>query len=155
MSSSSFKTIHGHCECESVAYEVSAPAKELHHCHCARCRRLHGTLFATYAYVHRSDIRITKGTENISIYDSPLAHWSFCQTCGCHLFAEHDHNPGVVWYMPATLTDDAVPQHPPETEKHIFIGSKSPLTTINDDLSKHDKYAPSEVSLTSKKTIDV
>lgn len=152
MKDSPFKPIHGRCECESVSYEIRAPAEELYHCHCSRCRRLHGTLFATYAYVRRSDIVITKGIENVSIYHSPLAHWHFCRTCGCHLFAEHDHNPGVMWYMPATLEDEAVPQHPKESEKHIFVASKSPIETISDDIPQYDEYAPPEVSITARKT---
>ena len=117
MSDTRFKPIRGGCECGGVIYEIDAPAQELYHCHCSRCRRLHGALFATYAYVRRDDILVMKGTDNISIYRSPLAHWHFCRTCGCHLFAEHDHNPGVMWYMPATLEEGAVPQHPVESEK--------------------------------------
>ena len=129
MPDAKFKPIHGGCECGRVIYQVSAPAQELYHCHCSRCRRLHGSLFATYAYVDRHDILIKQGSDNISIYHSPLAHWHFCQICGCHLFAEHDHNPGVMWYMPATLEDGAMPQHPKESEKHIFVASKSPIET--------------------------
>ena len=152
MNESSFKAIHGQCECGSVAYKVGAPAEELYHCHCSRCRRLHGALFATYAYVRRKDIVITKGTENLSIYNTPLAHWRFCQTCGCHLFAEHDHNPGVMWYMPATLNDELILQHPRGSEKHIFVASKSPIETISDGIPQYSEYAPPEVSITARKT---
>ncbi len=152
MNESSFKTIHGQYKCGSVAYEVGAPAEELYHYHCSRCRRLQGALFATYPYVRRKNIVITKGADNLSIYNTPLAHWRFCQTCGCHLFAEHDHNPGVMWYMPATLNDDFVPQHPRESEKHIFGGSKSSIGTINDGITQTDEYVPSEVSITARKT---
>ena len=146
-----FSPIHGRCECGTVGYEVKAPAEELYHCHCSRCRRLHGSLFATYAYLRRSDIEITNGANNLSTYRSPLADWHFCQTCGCHLFAEHDHNPGVMWYMPATLDNDAVPQHPQDSEKHIFAASKSPIETISEGIPQYDEYAPPEVSITARK----
>lgn len=152
MSDSRFIPIHGRCECGNVDYRVKAPAKELYHCHCSRCRRLHGSLFATYAYVRRGNIEITKGAENLSVYRSPLAHWYFCQTCGCHLFAEHDHNPGIMWYMPATLDSDATPQHPKDSEKHIFVASKSAIEKIDDDLPQYREYAPPEVSITARKT---
>ncbi|MDH3378814.1 MAG: hypothetical protein OEQ39_17960 [Gammaproteobacteria bacterium] len=51
--------------------------------------------------------------------------------------------------MPATLEGDAEPGHPKDTEKHIFIKSKSPNETITDDFPQYDKYAPPEVSATS------
>lgn len=152
MSSETFNPVHGQCECGSVAYEVSAPAQELYHCHCSRCRRLHGSLFATYAYVRRSDIDISQGADNLSVYRSPLAHWHFCRSCGCHLFAEHEHNPGVMWYMPATLDDGDTPRHPQGSEKHIFVASRSSIETIDDRIPKYDEYAPPEVSITARKS---
>ena len=147
-----FSPIHGQCECGSVAYQVNAAAQELYHCHCSRCRRLHGSLFATYAYVRRSEIEITRGEDKLSIYRSPLANWHFCPTCGCHLFAEHDHNPGVMWYMPATLNDGDTPQHPEASEKHIFVASRSSLEPIGDSIPEYAEYAPREVSITARKT---
>ena len=132
-------------------YRVVAAAQELYHCHCSRCRRLHGTLFATYAYVRREDLIIEGGSDGLSTYHSELAKWKFCRVCGCHLFAEHKHNPGVVWYMPATLDGDRSPGHPSGSEKHIFVGSKSPLDRISDGLPRFEEYAPAEVSATSRK----
>jgi len=151
MTNSEFEPIYGRCECAAVRYGVTAPAEELYHCHCSRCRRLHGALFATYAYIRRDHLAIEKGAEDIEIYHTPLASWHFCRNCGCHLFAEHDHNPGAMWYMPATLEGGSLPGHPKESEKHIFVGSKSPLETITDDLPQFEAYAPSEISVTSRK----
>ena len=154
MSEYPFRPIKGQCECGNVLYKVSAPAGEVYHCHCSRCRRLHGSLFATYAYVRRSDVEIMKGENNLSVYRSPLAKWHFCKTCGCHLFAEHDHNPGVMWYMPATLDEGDSPQHPTETEKHIFVASSSILEPLSESIQQYDAYAPPEVSITSRKMDD-
>ena len=147
-----FQPIYGRCECGGVRYKVNAPAEELYHCHCSRCRRLHGALFATYAYIRRDYLVIESGADNIEIYHSPLASWYFCQSCGCHLFAEHENNPGAMWYMPATLEGETTPGHPKESEKHIFVASKSPIETITDDLPQFEEYAPSEVSVTSRKS---
>lgn len=113
---------------------------------------MHGTLFATYAYVEQEHLTIEQGAEGLAMYRSPLAQWRFCKVCGCHLFAEHDHNPGTMWYMPATLEGEATPGHPKESEKHIFVGSKSPCETIADDLIQYEEYAPPEVSITARKT---
>lgn len=151
MNDKTFTPIQGQCECGRVRYEVKAPAEELYHCHCLRCRRLHGALFGTYAYQRNSDIEITKGANNLTTYRSTLAEWHFCKSCGCHLFAEHDHNPGVMWYMPATLDPGAEPEHPQDSEKHIFVTSKSPIEKICGEVPQYDEYAPAEVSITARK----
>ena len=148
----SFQPIYGRCECGAVRYRVTAPAEEMYHCHCSRCRRLHGTLFATYAYIKREHLVIEQGTDSLITYHSPLACWHFCGGCGCHLLAEHEHNPGARWYMPATLEEQMTPGHPKESEKHIFVASKSPCETVTGDLPQYDEYAPLEVSITSRKT---
>jgi len=57
-----------------------------------------------------------------------------------------------MWYMPATLDGEFVPQHPEESEKHIFVASKSPIETISDGIPQFDEYAPPEVSITARKT---
>lgn len=67
-------------------------------------------------------------------------------------FAEHGHNPGAMWYMPATLEGDSGPGHSAGSEKHIFVASKSPLDTITDDLPQFDNYAPPVLSVTLRKS---
>ncbi len=150
MTTSSFQ-VSGRCECGGVRYRVSGAAAEVYHCHCGRCRRLHGTLFATYAYVLRQQIAIDAEPGALNTYRSPRATWHFCGTCGCHLFAEHEHNPGIMWYMPATLEQGETPGHPPESEKHIFTASASSLEPLSEDLPRYDGYAPPEDSLTSRR----
>ena len=150
MSESDFQ-VAGRCECAAVTFTVDAPAQELYHCHCSRCRRLHGALFATYAYVLRSQIDIVDRESKLTQYKSPLALWHFCGRCGCHLFAEHEHNPGVMWYMAATLDSDHVPGHPEESEKHIFFASASRLEPLPADLPAYEEYAPPSKSITSQK----
>ncbi len=150
MSLESFQ-VSGRCECAAVSYQVNAPAQELYHCHCTRCRRLHGALFATYAYVLKTQIDITDTQSSLSTYKSPLADWHFCGKCGCHLFAEHQHNPGVMWYMAATLDSEHTPGHPGNTEKHIFTAHASPLEPLPAGIPSYAEYAPAEQSITSRR----
>ncbi len=145
----SFQPIRGRCECGAVRFRVSQPSAEVYHCHCRRCRRLHGTLFATFAFMTREHIEIEQGEANLSTYHSPNARWHFCRTCGCHLFAQSDRKPGVMWYKPAVLEGDAHPGHPKESEKHIFATSKSPLEIISDGLPQYEGYAPADASPTA------
>lgn len=150
MNTQSF-SVGGQCECGAVKFRVTKPAEELYHCHCMRCRRLHGSLFATYAYNLRADIEIDDHAKTLKMYRSTLAHWHFCSNCGCQLFAEHDHNPGVMWYMPATLDDGDLPGHPVASEKHIFVASASALEPIPDSIERYDTYAPPEQSVTARR----
>ncbi|MCY4450700.1 MAG: GFA family protein [Immundisolibacterales bacterium] len=144
MGTTGFEPATGRCACGAVAYRVDGAATALYHCHCSVCRRLHGALFATYACVQREHVTVEAGTGSLSTYRSDLAKWQFCRVCGCHLFAEHEHNPGMAWYMPATLDGDLTPGHPRGSEKHIFVGSKSPLARIPDDAPRFEGHAPGE-----------
>ena len=149
MGSSEFGPVSGGCACGAVAYRVSAAAKMLYHCHCSLCRGLHGGLFATYACVEREHLTVETGADRLSTYESELAKWRFCRVCGCHLFAEHEHNPGMTWYMPATLDGDFTPGHPGGSEKHIFVGSKSPLARVPDGVPRFEGHAPDEAGAAS------
>ena len=151
MGTSKFESVAGRCACGAVAYRVTAAAKKLYHCHCSVCRRLHGALFATYACVEREHLTVEAGTGSLATYEGDLAKWRFCRACGCHLFAEHEHDPGMAWYMPGTLDGDLVPGHPGGSEKHIFVGSKSPLARIPDDLPSFEEHAPIEAGTASSK----
>ena len=51
--------------------------RSCNHCHCSRCRRLHGTLYATYAYVQREHLAVEAGTDSLSTYHSELVKWQF------------------------------------------------------------------------------
>ena len=53
--------------------------------------------------------------------------------------------------MPATLDGDLTPGHPGGSEKHIFVGSKSPLARIPDKLPQFEGHAPAEASATAGK----
>ena len=151
MDTSKFEPVTGRCACGAVAYRVAAAATALYHCHCSVCRGLHGALFATYACVEREHLAVESGADRLSTYESELAKWRFCGVCGCHLFAEHELNPGMAWYMPGTLDGDLTPGHPAGSERHIFVGSKSPLATIADDAPQFEGHAPDEASAVSSR----
>ena len=56
--------------------------------------------------------------------------------------------------MPATLEGESTPGHPSDTEKHIFVVSKSPIDRISDALPQYETYAPPEASSTSRDFLD-
>lgn len=136
-----FQPLAGRCQCGAVRYRVTAPAKQLYHCHCAMCRRMHGSLFATYAIVAREHLAIEAGEAGLATYESsPGVHRKRCGTCGCQLFLDVDWKPDVVWYSPATA--DGHPGHGPGMERHIFVGSKVPWHEITDGLPRFEDTSP-------------
>ena len=133
-----FTPIHGHCQCGTVHYRVTAAAEELYHCHCSMCRRVHGTLFATYAYVPRATLQIEKGEDNLNTFDSSeQVHRRFRRTCGCQLFIDYDGEPDQIGYTQGTV--DGHPGHPTEKERHIFVSSKVPWYEIENHRPQLDE----------------
>ena len=131
--------VEGGCYCGRVRYRAAGVSPSVTECHCTQCRKQSGHRYASVGG-KTSDLRI-EGAVNLTWFSaSPDAERGFCSTCGCHLFAEHEHNPGAIWYMPATLEGEATPGHPEGSEKRIFVGSKSPLEIITDDLPQFIDY---------------
>ncbi len=102
------------------------------------CRRVHGTLFATYAYLPRETLRIEKGEDNLSTFDSSdQVHRRFCRTCGCQLFIDYDGEPDLIGYTPGTV--DGHPGHATEKERHIYVSSKVPWYEIENHRPQLDE----------------
>ena len=97
-------------------------------------------MFGTYATVERSKFRLDKGADLLSTHDtSPPVHRHFCSRCGSHIYIDVDWEPELVWFTPGTL-DAGHPGHAPETERHIWVGSKNPHYRIADDLPQNDEF---------------
>lgn len=133
--------MHGSCLCGAVAYEITAPLGEMHHCHCSRCRKHHGAAFSTYAEVPRSGFRFTRGEDRVrSFQSSEQVARTFCGDCGSNLQFLLDFLPDRAWIAAGSFDDD--PEHKPDA--HIFATSKAPWHDITDDLPQYEGYAPRE-----------
>ena len=79
----------GSCLCGSVAYEADAAPGPIVHCHCATCRKTHGSAFSTVTNVPRDRFRWSKGENLIKGFESsPGKTRYFCMQCGSHIAAE-------------------------------------------------------------------
>ena len=85
----------GSCLCGSVAYEVDGPPGPIVHCHCATCRKTHGSAFSTVTNVPRDRFRWRKGS---------LAFWD--NRCTQH-FAINDYPPETRVMHRVTIRGDA------------------------------------------------
>jgi hypothetical protein len=132
----------GACLCGAVSFEVAPPFPWLAHCHCSMCRKHHGTLFGTGLGVERSQFRLLCGADDVVHYRSTESfERPFCRRCGSKVPGD-SHLPDVL-VVPAGTLDGDFGMKP---RAHIFVGSKSPLVTINDSLAQFFAY-PSGVAL--------
>ena len=97
-------------------------------------------MFGTYATIERENFILDEGRENLSTHlTTPEVHRHFCSKCGSHVFIDVDWEPNLIWFTPGTL-DEGHPGHPPESERHIWVGSKNPHYLIDDSLPKNEEF---------------
>ena len=129
--------LRGSCLCRTVRYEIDGPIGSASHCHCSQCRKAHGAAFASYGRVRHADFRLTAGAEAIARYQaSAHATRTFCRHCGSNLQWCPTATAGHFSIALGTLDDD--PGIRPD--RHIFVGSKAPWYTIEDQLAQFATY---------------
>jgi len=105
------------------------------------CRKIHGTLFATY--YNATDLQYLEGESAIEQYESsPGFMRCFCRHCGSPL-PEQANDGSVGVYVPAGLMDDDPGIRP---EAHIFVESKAQCYTITDNLPQQKHYGDDDLS---------
>ncbi len=79
----------GSCPCGTVRFEVTAPFKTAGYCHCKRCQRRSGALWALNASVDASALRIVAGEDAIRCWHpGDGLPKCFCGSCGGHLYSD-------------------------------------------------------------------
>jgi hypothetical protein len=127
---------NGVCLCGAVTFAIAPPYRWFAHCHCSLCRKHHGSLFSTGLGVAHERLQWLSGADDIVHYrSSPAFERPFCRHCGSTV-------PGVTQdenflHVPAGLLQSDPGARP---RSHIFVASRSPLTTIADGLPQHATY---------------
>ncbi len=126
--------VHASCLCGDVSWELDGPFAWMSHCHCTRCRKSHGTPFATYIAGPAETLKLL-GSDSIEKWESsPGFCRTFCRTCGSKV-------PGAPYeslqFVPAGNLDDDPGIRP---QGHIFAASKASWYDIPDDLPRYDAY---------------
>ncbi len=131
---------NGSCLCGTVKFSVSDKASGMSHCHCSMCRKIHGSLFATY--YQSSELRYSQGEDAIENHESSTGFMrSFCKHCGSPL--PEVSNDSAEVYVPAGLMDDDPGVRPAE---HIFTESKADCYAITDSLPQVKHYGDNDLS---------
>ncbi len=125
------------CLCGSVEWEITAEPYKAFNCHCKMCRKAHGSAFATYWFMERSQFNWLSSTDTIVHYrSSHLLTRSFCGNCG-----------SVVPYRSEQGEHYCVPGGCHDAGKHsdceIFVAHSAPWYDITSRLPRHDDYPDS------------
>lgn len=73
------------CLCEKIQFQAEPIPGMVFNCHCTRCQRSHGAVFATQAFVDPKTVKFLKGENLIKEYQSTGGIRAFCSECGSRL----------------------------------------------------------------------
>jgi len=127
---------HSRCLCGAVTWKTDGPFQFMSHCHCSRCRKAHGTPFATYVAAPAGGFR-SSGRERVGRWESSPGFFRyFCTRCGSVV-------PGDPWqglvFLPAGCMEEDPGERP---GAHIFVASRAPWFEIRDALPRFEAYPP-------------
>ncbi|MCV2219352.1 GFA family protein [Thauera sp. Sel9] len=122
----------GSCLCGSVKYVIRGDLRAAAFCHCSRCRKASGSVFAANATVDEAALELMSGKGMLKSFSTPEGvHRLFCSTCGSPIFSKRDSMPGVLRLRLGTLDSPLVSARP---SAHIFVASKADWYEICDSL---------------------
>jgi hypothetical protein len=129
------KNITGSCLCGSIQYEVQGTLTDILMCHCANCRKHHGTV-AAYTGCKKNNLNILSD-ENLVWYDSVKdvtkgVKRGFCNTCGSSLFWNPEEG-DELWISTGSLNGETGLK----IEAHIWLSEKGDYYEICDDFPQH------------------
>ena len=97
------RSLEGSCNCRSISFVVSGPARDVYNCHCERCRKFTGHHMAATA-ADPEMVHITDSDRALSWYSpAPRIYYGFCSHCGSSLFWRSDDHPERVSICAGTL----------------------------------------------------
>ncbi len=127
----------GTCLCKAVGFEVLAPIRRFHHCHCRTCRKVHATAYGSSALTAESGFTVIQGQDVLSKYQSsPGKTRYFCSNCGTHVFARCDRDPDDVILRIGALDGDLGFK----ANGHIWVSHKPDWYDIGDELPQHSEW---------------
>lgn len=123
--------IKGSCLCKQCCYEATGDLFEVLNCHCSNCRKMHGSVFATYGGVNLNSFKWVCDSENIEKYKSSnIVTRYFCRNCSS-LLASIDSTETDTIYLSLGGIDTDIQVEP---QYHQFVAYKAAWHVIDDDL---------------------
>lgn len=127
------KELKGRCSCGAVEFMIPDAFIYAAYCHCSECRRTTGSSFSVFGGISDSDLKITKGQDNIKFNrKSEDTEGAFCSRC-CTAIYGRKSKLGLTHIQYGTL--DEAPSLLPQV--HLYVGSKAPWDIICDKLPQY------------------
>lgn len=123
------------CLCAGVTWGAAA-FQGMVHCHCSRCRKFHGTPFATTVIADEASFSLEGESLIVAYRAEGGGERRFCRRCGSSVPGAPQRS-GVV--VPAGNFDGDPGIRP---EAHYFVASKAPWFVLADDLPRFDAHPP-------------
>lgn len=125
----------GSCLCGAVGYEFEGEPRVTVACHCAMCRKVTGSAFATWSLVPLASFRWTKGEQELGEFQSSdHARRMFCRRCGGTLGNLTSRRPSFMHLAAGTL--DVSPEL--RIGMHVYATSKVAWYPIADGAPQHE-----------------
>ena len=124
--------MQGGCLCGEVRWRVEPPFTLASHCHCSRCRKAHGSAFASYAAAPSGSF--SRSGPIARFESSPGFFRCFCPRCGSVVPGDPD---GELGFFPLGGLDGEAPLR---VEAHIFTASKAPWFELPRGAACFDAY---------------
>ena len=124
----------GGCQCGSIKYELTGPAKMLYICHCTDCQKQSSSAFGLSLRMDADDIAFIQGENRLKTWethaeDGSIKRCTFCPDCGTRIIHGSD-NPNELVSIKAGSLDDTSWLNP---IAHIWLKSAQPWVAIERD----------------------
>lgn len=128
------ETHTGGCHCGRLRYAVSAPLRDIAHCHCSICRRTSGGIVTTWATVPLASFGWLQGSPAAYASSASCLRY-FCGHCGCQLALFTSLSPDSLDITVASLDEpELVP-----ADRHIWVKSRLPWLHLDEGLPEEDE----------------
>jgi len=77
--------IRSTCLCGKIAFEGQEIPNMVFNCHCSRCRKSHGAVYATQVISNKRSLNFLRGNNFLSEYEVNGIVRAFCSQCGSRL----------------------------------------------------------------------
>lgn len=77
--------LNGSCLCQKIKFQAEEIPGVVYNCHCSRCRKSHGSAFATQVFAKKSSLKFLQGKQLLKEYQSTGGLRTFCGECGSRL----------------------------------------------------------------------
>ena len=126
--------MQGSCLCGEVRWEAGQPFTLVSHCHCSRCRKAHGSAYATYAATPSQSFQRSGAVAGFA--SSPGLSRCVCPRCGAVVPSDPADE---LTFVPLGGLDGDPRARP---GAHIFVASKAAWFELTDDLPRFDAFPP-------------